>query len=334
VRFFLLAVLLLSLVGCTDQVEQFGGPTMGSTYSIKYVRSARAPAVERVRAEVEAILAEVDRQFSTYRGDSAVSRFNALPAGSCQAVPAPILELVRAGQALAEESGGALDLTLEPLLNLWGFGPQARGEKVPGAAELAEVRRLVGHRHLHIDGQQLCKEVALQLDFNSIAAGYTVDRVSARLVELGIGSYLVEITGEVKAAGRKPDGSPWRIAIEAPRDDARVAQKVLALDGYGISTSGDYRNYFEENGKRYSHTLDPQTGAPIAHKLAAVTVADPSALRADGLSTVLLVLGPERGFAFAERAGLAAFFVSREGEGFVTRSTPAFERLFAAGTAQ
>jgi len=333
-RVALLWLAALLVAGCTDPVEQFGGPTMGSSYSIKYVRSARGPAVERVRAEVEAILAKVDRQLSTYRGDSAVSRFNALPAGSCQVMPAPLLELVRAGEALAEESGGALDLTLEPLLDLWGFGPQARGEKVPGAAELAEARQRVGQRHLHIDGQRLCKAVALQLDFNSIAAGYSVDRVSARLAELGIGSYLVEITGELKAAGQKPDGSPWRIAIEAPREDARLAQKVLALDGYGISTSGDYRNYFEENGKRYSHTFDPQTGAPIAHKLAAVTVADPSALRADGLSTVLMVLGPERGFAFAERAGVAAFFVIREGEGFVTRSTAAFERLFAAGAAQ
>jgi len=319
------------LVGCSDKIEQFGGPTMGSTYSVKYVRDAQAPAVEQVQAEVEAILGEVDRQMSTYRGDSDISRFNALPASSCQAMPASVLELVRAGETLAQESGGAFDLTLEPLLNLWGFGPQARGERVPSAEELAEVRQLIGHRHLRIDGQQLCKDVAVQVDFNSIAAGYTVDRVSARLAELGIASYLVEITGELKALGQKPDGSPWRIALEAPRADAQVAQKVLALDGYGISTSGDYRNYFEENGKRYSHTLDPQTGQPIQHKLAAVTVADPSTLRADGLSTLLMVLGPERGFAFAEQAGAAAFFVTREGEGFVTQSTSAFERLFAAG---
>lgn len=180
----------------------------------------------------------------------------------------------------------------------------------------------------------MCKEVELQLDLNSIAAGYTVDRIATRLRELGVASYLVDVTGELKALGKKPDGQPWRIAIEAPRDDQRVAQRILQLDGYGISTSGDYRNYFEENGVRYSHTLDPQTGAPIRHKLAAVTVADPSTLRADGLSTVLMVMGPERGLAYAEQAGIAAFFVIRDGEGFATRTSAAFEQLFAAGEEQ
>jgi thiamine biosynthesis lipoprotein len=271
---------------------------------------------------------------STYRDDSLISTFNRAPAGSCMAVPAGVLEVVRMGLALAEDSGGAFDPTLEPLLNLWGFGPQARVERVPSAEQLAEARQRSGYRHLRIEGQQLCKDVDLQLDLNSIAAGYTVERIVGRLHELGVGSYLVDVTGELKAAGKKPDGQPWRIAIEAPRDDQRVAQKILQLDGYGISTSGDYRNYFEENGVRYSHTLDPQTGAPITHTLAAVTVADPSTLRADGLSTVLMVLGPERGMAYAEQAGIAAFFVTREGEGFVTRGTTAFERLFAAGEEQ
>ncbi|MBU2323192.1 MAG: FAD:protein FMN transferase, partial [Gammaproteobacteria bacterium] len=118
---------------------------------------------------------------------------------------------------------------------------------------------------------------------------------------------------------------------EAPRDDEQVAQRILQLDGYGISTSGDYRNYFEEQGRRYSHTLDPLTGKPVTHRLASVTVADPSTLRADGLSTLLMVLGPEAGLEYAQRNGIAAFFVTREDDGFVTRSTPTFEQLFAAG---
>ncbi|RJG14397.1 FAD:protein FMN transferase [Pseudomonas cavernicola] len=325
-------VLAVLLVGCglSERIEEVSGPTMGSSYSVKYVSAQSAPAPDRVKAEVEAILAEVDRQMSTYRGNSDIERFNGLPANSCQAMPAPVLELVRVGESLSQASAGAFDLTVEPLLDLWGFGPQSRSVRVPSAEQVAQVRKLVGHQHLRIDGQQLCKDLAVQLDLNSIAAGYTVDRIARRLGELGIGSYLVEVTGELKARGRKADGSPWRVAIEAPRDDRQVAQRVLQLDGYGISTSGDYRNYFEENGKRYSHTLDPHTGAPVTHRLAAVTVADPSALQADGLSTLLMVLGPERGMAFAERAGIAAFFVTREGEGFVTHGTPAFERLFAA----
>jgi thiamine biosynthesis lipoprotein len=328
--------LAAALTGCwfSDRVEEFGGPTMGSTYSVKYVHTDATPDVDKVRAETEAILAEVDQQMSTYRDDSLISQFNKAPAGSCMKLPEGMLEMVRSGSKLSDDSNGAFDLTLEPLLNLWGFGPQARVEKVPSAEQIAEARRHIGHQHLRIDGQSLCKDVDIQLDLNSIAAGYTVDRIISRLRELGISSYLVEATGELKAAGNKPDGEPWRIAIEAPRDDERVSQKILQLDGYGISTSGDYRNYFEENGVRYSHTIDPLTGAPITHKLASVTVANESTQLADGLSTLLMVLGPERGMAYAKQANIAAFFVTREGKAFVTHSSPAFEQLFAAGEEQ
>ncbi|MBV2131334.1 FAD:protein FMN transferase [Pseudomonas sp. MAP12] len=303
---------------------------MGSTYSIKYVRADGVADAKTLQAGVEGILAEVDQQMSTYRDDSLIERFNRAAAGSCMAMPADVLELVRLGEGLALQSGGAFDLTVEPLLDLWGFGPKARGEQVPSAAAIAAVRQRVGHQHLHIDGEQLCKDAETQVDFNSIAAGHAVDRIAAWLEQQGVSSYLVEATGELKARGHKPDGSAWRIAIEEPRDDQRVAQKVLTLDGYGVSTSGDYRNYFEENGRRYSHTLDPRTGAPIAHKLAAVTVLHPKALLADGLSTLLMVLGPEEGVVWAERQGIAAFFVTREGDGYVTRATKAFAALSAA----
>lgn len=332
----IVAALAVALTGCLfqDEVEGFSGPTMGSTYSVKYVAEDRVAAKEQLQSETESILAEIDKQLSTYRADSDIEAFNALPSGECMAVPSGVRELVLAGQRLSAESNGALDLTVEPLLNLWGFGPQGRGERVPSAEEIAKVRQDVGQRHLRIDGERLCKDAAVQVDFNSIAAGYAVDRVVARLEASGARSYLVEITGELKAKGRKPDGAPWRVAIEAPRDDERVAQRIIELDGYAVSTSGDYRNYFERDGKRYSHTLDPQTGAPIEHQLAAVTVIDPSALRADGLSTVLMVLGPERGLKYASEQNVAAFFVVREGQQFVSRSTAAFDELFGAGVSQ
>ncbi|AJE22241.1 FAD:protein FMN transferase [Azotobacter chroococcum] len=318
----------------SDQVESFSGPTMGSTYSVKYVQRRGTPAKEDLQRESEAILAELDRQLSTYRADSDIERFNALPAGSCAPVPASVRELVAAGERLSVESEGALDLTIGPLLDLWGFGSHSHGEQVPDAGAIAAARQRVGHQHLRIDGKQLCKDAPVQVDFNSIAAGHAVDRVVARLEALGVDSYLVEITGELKARGHKPDGTPWRIAIEAPHDNERVAQKIIALDGYGVSTSGDYRNFFEQDGKRYSHTVDPQSGAPVVHRLAAVTVVDPSALRADGLSTILMVLGDERGLVFAERQGIAAFLVIREDQGFITKSTAAFDRLFGAGDKQ
>ncbi|MHC8325950.1 FAD:protein FMN transferase [Pseudomonas sp. LB1P83] len=327
-------MLFVALSGCgnSDSMESFGGPTMGSTYSIKYVHHADLPTPKDVQVQVEKILADIDQQMSTYRSDSDIERFNDLPAHRCQKMPASILKLVRVGEQLSEQSEGSYDLTVEPLLNLWGFGPQGREEKVPAAQALAEVRQRVGYQHLRIDRDQLCKDAAVEVDFNSIAAGYAVDTIAGKLEALGIHNYLAEVTGELKAAGKKLDGSAWKIALEEPRDDQQVAQKIITVDGYGVSTSGDYRNYFQQDGKRYSHTFDARTGAPVSHTLASVTVINPSALMADGLSTLLLILGPERGWDYAEKHDIGAFFVIRADTGFVTRTNQAFERLSGGKT--
>nr|WP_180204983.1 FAD:protein FMN transferase [Pseudomonas sp. SbOxS1]NYU04984.1 FAD:protein FMN transferase [Pseudomonas sp. SbOxS1] len=324
---FFVLIATLSACGNGDSMESFGGPTMGSTYSIKYVPHAGLPAPADVQVEVEKILADVDRQLSTYRSDSDIEQFNALPTNHCRVMPASVLQLVRVGEQLSVQSAGAFDLTVEPLLNLWGFGPQARAERIPTAQALAEVRERVGHDHLRIDGDRLCKDAAVEVDFNSIAAGYAVDTIAARLEAMGIHDYLAEATGELKAAGRKPDGTAWHIALEEPRDDQQVAERIIAVDGYGVSTSGDYRNYFVQGGQRFSHTLDARTGVPVSHSLASVTVIHPSALMADGLSTLLLILGPEQGWDYAEKHDIGAFFVMRADTGFVTRSSHAFERL-------
>ncbi|UVM75383.1 MULTISPECIES: FAD:protein FMN transferase [Pseudomonas] len=318
---------VLSACGNGDTLERFDGPTMGSRYSIQYVRHIATPGPKTVQDEVEQILAEVDRQLSTYRSDSDIERFNALPADSCQAMPGPVLELIRAGEQLSSQSDGAFDLTVEPLLNLWGFGPQSREEQVPSAEALAEARLRVGHGHLRIEGDRLCKDAAVEVDFNSIAAGYAVDRIAARLQVLGIDSYLAEATGELKAVGHKPDGSPWRIALEEPRDDRQVAERVIEVNGYGVSTSGDYRKYFEQGGKRYSHTFDARTGAPVLHNLASVTVIHPSAMMADGLSTLLLILGPEEAWDYAQKHDIGVSFVLRDNDRFVVRTNDVFERM-------
>ena len=197
---------------------------------------------------------------------------------------------------------------------------------------LAEARKRVGHEHLRIEGDRLCKNAAVEVDFNSIVAGYAVDAIAARLEAMGIHDYLAEATGELKASGKKADGSPWRIALEEPRDDRQVAERVIVVDGYGLSTSGDYRNYFEQDGQRFSHTFDARTGAPVSHTLASVTVIHPSALMADGLSTLLLILGPERGWDYAETHNIGAFFVIRADTGFVIRTNQAFERLSGGKT--
>ncbi len=317
---------LLAACEPAPTLEHFGGPTMGSSYSIQYVRQPGGPAPEQVQAVVEDILLSIDAHYSTYRGDSTVSHFNQLPANQCLAIDSDLRELVTFGQLLAQQSQGAYDLTVEPLLDLWGFGPQSREMQVPEPQTLARARQRVGYQHLRIEADTLCKDAPVELDFNSIAAGHAVDLIAERLQAMGIDSFLAEATGELKAVGRKPDGSPWRVALELPREDRQIARQVIPVQGLAVSTSGDYRHYFEDNGRRYSHTFDARLGRPVEHDLAAVTVLDVSALQADGYSTLLLILGPERGWDFAVAHDLAAVLVTRAEGGFVSRSTPAFDR--------
>ena len=201
------------------------------------------------------------------------------------------------------------------------------------ADTLASLRAHTGIGHLKITGDRLCKDAPITVEFNSIAAGYIIDRLAERFAAQGIHDYLIEVTGEIRAAGEKPDGHPWLIAIEAPLDHDRKAQRLVQLKDEAISTSGDYRNYREENGRRYSHLIDPRTLAPIEHTLAAATVVTPEAMRADGLSTLLMVLGPEHGYDYAVRHQLAALLVSRTPQGFQTRTTPAFDARFPASAA-
>ena len=238
----LLGDIVISMERAMEQAELYGHSLQREVayltvhsmlHLLGYDHVDEGPMKKQMRAAEEAILAEIDLQMSTYRDDSLIEQFNRAPAGTCQAMPRGVLELVRAGDRLHQESQGYFDLTLEPLLDLWGFGPQSRGERVPTAEEIAEVRQRIGHQHLRIDGEQLCKDAAVEVDFNSIAAGYAVDTIAARLEALGIHDYLAEATGELKAAGNKLDGSPWRIALEEPRDDQQVAERVVAVDGFG-----------------------------------------------------------------------------------------------------
>ena len=324
------------LAGCdkAPSIEHFSGYTMGSTYSVKYVSTEATPSKEQLIETTEHLLAEVDQVLSTYRDDSVITEFNALPTGQCMTVPTMLREVAEASLQLSELSNGAFDVTIAPLLKLWGFGPHQKPLNVPSTDAIAATRELVGYRYLRVDNNQLCKDAPIILDFNSIAAGYAVDQLVQRLKDQGVNSMMVEITGELKAVGTKPDGSAWRIAIEAPRTDSHAIQKIVRIDGLGVSTSGDYRNYFEHDGVRYSHTLDPVSGAPIKHALASVTVVDPLTLQADGLSTLLMVLGPDEGLAFAELNGIAAFFVTHHEQGFKTFASSMFKRNVGDGENQ
>jgi thiamine biosynthesis lipoprotein len=191
---------------------------------------------------------------------------------------------------------------------------------------------LVGYEKLEMRASPpaLRKAAAgVAIDLDGIAPGWAVDRLAERLEALGVRDYLVEIGGEVRARGDSPEQRRWRVAVEKPLAGERVAQAVIELGNNGVSTSGDYRDYREMDGRRISHTIDPRTGLPVAHRLASVTVVHASVAAADAWATALMVLGPEEGMALARREGLAALFVEhgrRAGE-FDEAETPQFARL-------
>lgn len=304
-------------------LHELRGLSMGTTWTVKLVAPASAlPALER---GIQARLDEVVAQMSTWEADSDISRYNSAAAGSVHALPAAFADVLQAALALAADSDGAYDPTVGPLADLWGFGPAGARAQAPAAAPLAQARERVGWRRLRYDAltRELVQPGGAYLDFSSIAKGYGVDCVADWLRARGVADCLVEVGGELRAHGRKPDGSAWRVAVEQPgREDEAAA--VIALDGLAIATSGDYRRYFERGERRYSHTLDPRSGAPIDNAVASVTVLHERCMHADALATALTVLGTRAGLAYANRRQLAALFVLREGDGFVARSTPGF----------
>jgi thiamine biosynthesis lipoprotein len=216
-------------------------------------------------------------------------------------------------------------------VNLWGFGPPGKSEDIPTVKQISESLKKVGSNHLksRLSPPALKKEIVdLYVDLSGIAKGFGVDSIANLLETQGLMNYIVDIGGEMKTRGRKNANSPWRIAIESPIVDKKEIQQVINLNDQAIATSGDYRNYFEKDGKRYSHEINPRTGYPIQHRLASVTVLDSSCMRADALATALIVLGPEKGFQLAEKESNAALFIIKGEDGFFEKETTKFKREY------
>ena len=297
------------------------GATMGTTYHIKFVATPASVDVDRLHADVESILAEIDRQMSTYRPDSELSRFNRAGVGEWFPVSAATAEVVVAAQDISEQTDGAMDVTVGPLVRLWHFGPASNSDngakpefRPPAEDALIAARKRVGYRNLEtrISPPALRKKTdGLEVDLSSIAPGYAIDRLARLFDKRGIGDYMVEIGGEVRTAGRRSDSTPWRVAIERPGVGRREMHSAIPLVDAAVATAGDYLKFFEYGGRRYSHIIDPATGRPIAHSLASVTVVADTCLAADGWDTPLVVLGARRGFDCAEQHGIAAQLSSR-----------------------
>lgn len=312
----------------------FSGPAMGSRYTVRVVMTPGDEAAnERVRAAIAGELARADRLFSRWSPDSEISRLGAHASTEPLAVSAETAAVLESARQVSDLTGGALDVTVAPLVEAWGFGPGPRPERSPSAAALAQLRARVGYRQLTIDLARRTVAKArpdVACDVGAVAGGWTADRVAEAIVALGYGDVLVDVTGEVAARGRRPDGGAWRVAVEWP-DGSRERALVVALRDAAVATSGDYRKaWTDRDGRRRSHVIDPRTGEPIAHGLASATVVDEDAARADALATALLVLGPDAGRALAARERLPARLVRREADGTYTEwSTPAFEALVA-----
>lgn len=307
------------------------GRTMGTSYSIKLVVPAGLGVdLARLHADINARLRTINARMSTYRPDSELSRFNASDSLEWFAVSDELAQLVSRAKAISALSEGAFDVTVAPAVNLWGFGPTPEPSEPPDAATIAAVRARIGDDKLEVrlDPPALRKARAdLEVDLSAIAKGYGVDALATLLDAAGIEHYLVEIGGELRARGHKPDHQPWRIAIERPNPLAREVYRVVELRDAAMATSGDYRNFITWDKQLYSHSIDPETARPVEHSLASVSVITEDCARADALATALLVLGPERGMALAEREGLAAFFVTRVGDDYEDAASSAFSAL-------
>ena len=332
----------LALAGCGEEVAtagaarspaQFTGATMGTGYVVKLDGAALPPArLERLADDVQAALDEVDRRMSLYRPGSELGQLNRHPAAVPLALSAELYQVLAAAQRIADLSQGAFDVSVAPLVNAWGFGAEGRRTAPPVDAEARS--RMVGYRSLSLDPQRRAAVKAhsgLQADLGGIAKGYGVDRAALALEAAGVEDYMIEVGGEVRTRGRNADGRAWRIGIEEPGALPQRARFVVPLSGRSMATSGDYRNYFEHGGRRYSHEIDPHTAAPIAHGLASVTVIADDCMTADALATALIVLGPQAGWALATREKIAAHFIVRGADGRLhDRVTEAFAALAAA----
>ena len=320
---------LTLLSGCKSVPDplRLEGESMGTTWQVT-AYAGDLPASD-IQTRIEARLQDVVQQMSAWEPDSVLSQFNRASAGTWVDFPPDLFMLVEHALELAEISAGAYDPTVAPLVNLWGFGVEPAPLTEPPSEEAVIATKVrVGWQKLRLDRMRLraYQSGGIELDINSLGPGFAVDALADVLQTAGVERFLIELGGEMRAGDAKPDGSAWRVGIESPQAQTSAGfDTVVTLKGKALGTSGDYRVGFLHGGRRYSHTIDPRTGAPVNHDLAAVTVIGDSAMAADAHAAALLVLGPSDGMSFAREHKLAALFTLRTPDGFVRQATPAFE---------
>lgn len=315
---FLFLGLSFFLIGCQDKPEDLSisGTTMGTTYHITLVSVPPSLSQASLEKDIEQILQKVNLQMSTYMDESEISRFNQSPINEWFAISDDFLQVLILSQKISALTQGKFDITIGPLIELWGFGRELT-QDVPDKAAISAAKLKTGWDQLIISvaTKSIRKRVPLTLNVSAIAKGYGVDKVAEYLMAKGIDNYLVEIGGEMRVAGHNSKGLQWRVGVEKPSLAQKSAQLVIQLDNQSIATSGDYRNYFESDGQRYSHTIDPDSGRPVRHNIASVTVIAQTAAEADALATALNVIGEEAALKFSERMKLAVYFIFYNNDG-------------------
>ena len=306
VRLLLIALIGLFCMGLTQAQEHlFSGRTMGTTFHIKVVADSAMDG-QALQARIDKRLEAINQSMSTYRPDSEISRFNAIrTVDEPFKVSADFLTVMLAADAVHGITGGAWDGTVNPLVDLWGFGRSGRIDKVPSADAVADALRNVGFDYIEVSAKGYLKKhrPEVTIDLASIAKGYGVDQIADLLEASGYKDFLVEIGGEVFASGRRPDGKNWRVGINRPRRGSAADEVYTALDlaDQAMATSGDYRNYEEIDGHIYSHIIDPRTGYPVNHGVVSTSVVAPNCTLADGLATALMVMPPDDGISLINR---------------------------------
>lgn len=300
---------------------------MGTTYNVKMVfdKPKSSDQLNIYQVAVEKSLDRVDRLMSTYRADSEVSILNNTPEGQSLSVSTQTYYVLDAAQNISRLTGGAFDITVGPLVDLWGFGSQYKQDMVPSREDILGAKSLLNWQAIKLNEGQAVKVQNVRVDLSAIAKGYAVDQVASTLKGLSVEHFLIEVGGEISVFGLNKHKNAWVLGIEQPNISGRKAYTTISLKNNSLATSGDYRNFYEKDGERYSHTIDPKTGYPVTHRLASVSVIASSCMESDALATALMVMGEEKGFQFALKENINAYFIYRENELFKTIYTPGFE---------
>lgn len=328
------AAALLAACGFAGDFEAsyFSGNTMGTSYNVTVVSGPDTEVPEDLDQSIETWLEAVNQSMSTYLPDSELSKLNRAPVDEWLPVSPMMADVLSTAREISELSGGAFDVTIAPLVDSWGFGPVDTNDQVPSESALAKVQERVGFEHLQLreSPAAIKKTQDLQLDLSAIAKGFAADYVGRKLKALGLFNYLIEIGGDLLVNGHNQSGKPWRVGVEKPSFGREGVQQIVVLTHGGIASSGDYRNFFRQDGQTYSHILDPRLGRPVKQDLVSVTVIADSGARADALATAFTVMGEEPSLALAERQSIGVFLIVRSDGELVTRQSQAFTTYMAA----